>query len=148
MRDQRQFKAAQYKSYFINRKRNNTIHSIMSIILGIGFIVGLIDLILIETDYSHMIISICGSICIIIFFMVKLFYSIDAWTDIEKERQELIKKIEELEKEMSQQEIALEKKFKVIEPKDKEEVDRLQENIWDLQFQLEMIGGEDRISLR
>jgi uncharacterized protein YxjI len=49
---------------------------------------------------------------------------------------------------MSQQEIALEKKFKVIEPKDKEEVDRLQENIWDLQFQLEMIGGEDRISLR
>lgn len=154
MKTKQQFEEKLYKSYFIDRKRNNTIAFGMFIVLIVAMISAIWKNKTLGVD-----LMVFGLLGFLIYSLVFIWFFFRPY-DLEKEKQKLNQKITRLELEVSELQYKFNEKFVNkdlnslstdgiichMQDKEKEEkkINTIQEKLWTLEVNLKMIGGTNQ----
>lgn len=154
MKTKQQIEEKLYKSYFIDRKRNNTIAFGMFIVLIVAMISAIWKNKTLGVD-----LMVFGLLGFLIYSLVFIWFFFRPY-DLEKEKLKLTQKMDELELEMAELQYKFNEKFVNknlnnlstngiichMQDKEKEEkkINEFQEKLWTLEVNLKMIGGTNQ----
>jgi hypothetical protein len=154
MKTKQELEEKLYKSYFIDRKRNNTI----AFGISISLIVAVISVIW-KNKTPGVDLMVFGLLSFLVYILSSTWFFFRPY-DLEKEKLKLTQKMDELELEMAELQYKFNEKFENknlnnlstngiichMQDKEKEEkkINELQVKIWKLEFNLKMIGGKNQ----